>query len=255
MKHIMAQFKGTIKEFTKYVGAFARIKVMHIAKKYKQTINCCEECGANLSLEVAHLKEKERPVLIAKILSEYMDGKNCIDIDLNEFEERFISAHLPLESCVRILCRSCHKDYDRKIKPEISSNISKDEDDFMEKLATDQMNKSKAIELAFLKNITTLTNSNTIFSNILGNQDKWWLEPHNEKFKELLHIILNNDQGRIYIFQLPANTISKPEINFKQRNDMYRKNCSDIYIPVSNSKFTDVQGFDFTKFLIQKIDY
>ncbi len=76
------------------------------------------------------------------------------------------------------------------------------------------------------------------------------------EFKEFLHIILNNDRDEIlYIFQFPAYTITKPELYFKQRNDMYRKNCSDIYIPVANSKFEDINGFDFTKFLIQKIDY
>lgn len=179
----MAQFKGTIKEFTKYIGAFARIKVMRIARKYKQTINCCEECGADSSLEVAHLKGKERPVLIARILSEYAAEKNCIDIDLNEFEERFLNAHLPLESSVKILCRNCHKKYDRKIKPQISSSIEKEDDDLIEKLISNQMNKSKAIKLAYLKNITRLTNANTIFSNILSNQDKWWLEPHSGNLK------------------------------------------------------------------------
>ena len=30
------QFEGSIKEFTKFIGAYARIKVMHIASKYKK---------------------------------------------------------------------------------------------------------------------------------------------------------------------------------------------------------------------------
>jgi hypothetical protein len=92
----MAQFKGTIKEFTKYIGAYARLKVTAVARNYKQNKNCCEECGANSSLEIAHVKGKERPVLIAQILSEFMDETDCIDIDLNEFEERFTEIHLPL---------------------------------------------------------------------------------------------------------------------------------------------------------------
>ena len=41
----MATFKGTIQEFTRYIGPYTRIKVSQIASKHKKLIAKCEECG------------------------------------------------------------------------------------------------------------------------------------------------------------------------------------------------------------------
>jgi hypothetical protein len=265
----MAQFEGTINEFMKYVGAYARIKVMQIASKYKRSLGRCQECGLETQyLDAAHIKGKERPLIISNILSQFIEGDK-IYIDLNEFEERFIEAHLPIESTIRILCKPCHRKYDSStsvdvIEPEVTdvkdsldtNVLEKNEIQIIQKLITEQkMNKAKAIELARTKSLTTLSHSNTIFSNINAAKDVWWLEPDNNKFASNLNIILNNDRVQtIYIFKLPANTIRNPAQYFIQRNDDVKVNCSKIYIPVSGIKFSDKE-FDFTPYLIEKIEY
>lgn len=252
----MAKFEGTIKEFSKFLGAYARIKVMHIAAKYKNKLGKCEECGSLKSLHAAHIRGKERPLLIANILSEFIEN-DIIKIDLNEFEERFVAAHQPIESTIRILCKDCHRKYDKIESEEEDVKVKSviDESIVIEKLVNDQMNKSKAIKLAATK-ITSLSNSNTIFSNINAAQNIWWLEPNNNKFRNDLFIILNNDKDReLYYFKLPANTISNPNNHFIQRNDKVKTNCSDIYIPFTQTKFTDKRGFGFTRYLIETIEY
>ena len=131
-----------------------------------------------------------------------------------------------------------------------------DESKLIERLVNNQMNKSKAVDLARQHNLTTLTNTNTIFSNLVYNYGKWWLEPSNDKFKNALNIILNNDEsGNLYIFQIPADSIKNAIEIFKQRNDSYRKNCSDIYIPLSDSSFIEQNGFDFGLYLKKIIPY
>lgn len=116
------------------------------------------------------------------------------------------------------------------------------------------MKKIEAIKL-MNKNLASIISSNTIFSNITVQQ-RWWLQPHNSKFKNKLYIILNDDRTcKLYAFELPANTITNAALHFKQRNDRYRTNCSDIYIPISGTKFSEQNGFDFTQFLVKKIDY
>lgn len=113
------------------------------------------------------------------------------------------------------------------------------------------MNKSKTIKLAAGKNLSSLTSSNTIFSNIIVAHDGWWLEPHNDKLKTLLHMVLHDDRSRrLYIIRLSANTITNPASHFKQRNDKYRVNCSDIYIATSGTRFVEKNGFDFTNYLL-----
>jgi len=118
------------------------------------------------------------------------------------------------------------------------------------------MNKTKAMQIAYTKNLTSLTNTNTIFSNIIAVHGGWWLQPHNDKFKNALHINLNDSRvNKLYIFKLPANAIANPEKHFKQRNDKFRANCSDVYIPTSGTLFKEKNGFDFTGYLVEEIEY
>jgi hypothetical protein len=123
-------------------------------------------------------------------------------------------------------------------------------------LITKEMNKSKALQAAQANGLSSLSNTNTIFSNIIQVQKGWWLQPSNNKFKRDLYLILNDDKVRkLYIFKLPANTITHPSSCFKQRNDQYRTDCSDIYIPTSGISFKEKNGFDFSKFKTATIDY
>lgn len=265
----MAQFEGTIKEFMRFIGPHARIIVWNISQKYRKKIGRCEDCGSTTKLEAAHVKGKERPLLISNILCQFFEN-DIIRIDLNEFEERFIEAHLPIESSIRILCNFCHKKYDnsKEIAEIVPGSIEEaklvnlenkglKEDKIIEQLVKEKgMNKSKAIDIARSKSLTSIDHSNTLFSNINAAQDVWWLEPSNIRFQSVLYFILNNDKTQtLYIFRLPANTIKNANSHFHQRNDRVKTNASDIYIPVSGIKFCDKKGFDFSKYLIEKIEY
>ncbi len=253
----MAQFEGTIKEFTKFIGPYSRIKVAFIAAKYKKQVGKCEDCGEPKSLDAAHIKGKGRSLIIANILSEFID-EDIVRIDLNEFQARYVDAHLPIESTIRVLCKECHRKYDKIVKDKTAIEIVSlaEESVIIEDLVKNQMNKSKAIKLAAGKNLSSFTSSNTIFSNIIPAHNGWWLQPHNDKFKSLLYIIIHDDRSRkLYIFELPTNTITNPASTFKQRNDKYRENCSDIYIATSGTKFMEKRGFDFTNYLFTTIEY
>lgn len=63
----MAQCEGTIKEFTKFIGPYSRLKVAFIAAEHKKQIGKCEECGESSALDAAHIKGKGRALLIANI--------------------------------------------------------------------------------------------------------------------------------------------------------------------------------------------
>lgn len=254
----MAEFSGTIKDFTRFIGPYARIKVNLIASKHKIAIGCCEFCGITTQLEAAHIKGKERPVLISEILSEFLD-EDIVRIDLYQFVDRFIESHQPFETTIKILCKSCHRDYDKKNtqKGEVSdiSNM-REESSIIEDLIIHQMNKSKALKLCLENGFKNFSNSNTIFSNIISIQKGWWLQPSNDKFEEELHIILHDDrQVKLHIFSIPAGAIVDPSKYFKQRNDKHRANCSDVYIPTDGIGFKEKGGFDFTRFKVDTITY
>lgn len=42
----MAQFEGTIKEFTKFIGGYTRNTVQYISRNYRKKTTKCEHCGS-----------------------------------------------------------------------------------------------------------------------------------------------------------------------------------------------------------------
>jgi hypothetical protein len=266
----MAYFEGTIAEFIKFVGAYARIKVMHIAAKHKKNIGKCEECGLQTrGLEAAHIKGRKRRSIISNILSEFTEGE-VVKIDLQDFEEKFIAAHLPIEKNIRILCKECHRRYDNEETdedlitaiPDLSATMEDEKRQQAEakeverKVKPDALDKGRAIQIVNRQTSINATSKNTLFSNI-SLPDCWWLQTNNEKFKYPLHIVLNNPKlKKLYLFKIPANTITNPRLYFKQRNDNYKIDNSDIYIPVSSITFKEKSNrFDLTRFLVETIAY
>ena len=262
----MAYFEGTIREFTTYLGSYCRIKVMYITKKYRKNLGRCEECGsATRQLEAAHVKGKERPLIISNILSQYIEN-DLIKVDLDEFQEKFVDAHFPIEDFIRILCSECHRAYD-KINPiheyiPTSENLKEEADlekleikeiKTIEKLLMETIKKSQALDIINSKAGSNLTGGDTLFSNINSAVDVWWLEPLNDKFKTGFHFILNYPDSRsLFHFYVPPQKISNPKELFYQRND---SDYSKIYIPKSGTKFVDKKGVDFGKFLVETIKY
>jgi hypothetical protein len=259
----MPQFEGTIKEFTKYVGAFTRLKVTYISSQFKKQIGVCQDCGiVTKGLDCAHVKGRERPIIISEILSEFIDG-DIVKVDLEEFEDKFVEAHTPIENTIRILCKECHNKYDNRksLEPSADADVQEkkemQEGELIEQMVKAKlMNKAKAILQIKNSSDFKLSSTNTIFSNLTKARNVWWFEPRNEKFKSDLYLVMNDESGRkFYLFHLPANTITHPENTFRQRNDRIRSNCSDIYIPKAGDSFQDEKGFNFGPYLIDKFDY
>ena len=72
-------------------------------------------CGAiDKQLDAAHIHGNERKTIIDSALEEFGHG-DYVDVDLNKFESQFIDAHKPIERIIKILCKDCHKIYDKKI--------------------------------------------------------------------------------------------------------------------------------------------
>jgi hypothetical protein len=255
----MAYFEGTINEFMKFLGAYARIKVMFLTTKYRKGVGKCENCGSSNGLEAAHVRGKERPLLIKNVLSEFIDG-DTIKVDLTEFEQRFELIHQPIEKTFKILCRKCHREYDNApddITMDESVVIAEDKKDanVVEQLIDKDMNKSKAIQLINRKH-PGVNGNTTTYSNIIPALESWWFQISNDKFKSDFYFVLHNDKSKqLFVLKVPANTIKTPGTYFNQRNDKYRKDTSNIYIPTSGTSFKEKNGFDFTSFLIENISY
>ncbi len=261
----MAQFEGTSDEFVKFIGGYTRNKVQMLTRTYRRNKGKCEKCGKRTKkLDAAHIHGKERPVITSNILNNFIQ-ESIINIDLQNFEDQFCQAHYPLKDSIIILCKECHRNYDR---PEMRSISIIDDhvDDFdIEKIEQQEieivsdlivnakMNKSKALELITNKVDFVLDTKSVVYSNVNSAIDVWWLEPANDKFKNGFHIILNNsNEQKLFLFKIPGNAIGSPENVFEQRSDRV---ASKIIIKVSDVDYKDKKGFKFSPYLIKTIEY
>ena len=125
----MAQYSGNVEIFSKMIGPRLRnIVQQKIARQYKKDIGKCEDCGRIHSkdniLEAAHKHGKERPTLLKNAYIPYLENGLLHNLDLEEFEKKFIELHNPLADTFRILCKECHISYDLIIKENQTIDIS-----------------------------------------------------------------------------------------------------------------------------------
>ena len=115
-KQSSARFIGNKEEFTFYVGPKCRNLVNAIAKSDRNKCNgICEYCGNKAELQSAHKQGEERPQIIENILNKhYKKGNDLYDVPLNDFIEKFKSAHMPIKDHIYFLCSKCHHEYDKE---------------------------------------------------------------------------------------------------------------------------------------------
>ena len=111
----MAHFSGTTAEFTRYIGPFVRNLVQNLTRPYKEQVGACEnqECQVIGKLDFAHITGKERPVLINKALEGFVNN-GVVEVNLEVFGERLKQLHFPFKDTGLVLCKICHKKYDKK---------------------------------------------------------------------------------------------------------------------------------------------
>ena len=248
----MAEFTGTLKEFTSFIGGYTRNKVQYITRTHKKKIGKCEKCNSRTKkLDAAHLKGKERPLIIANILQNFSDNEEEYKVDLNSFEEQYLAAHNPIDNTIKVLCKKCHKEYDNlnKTLKHKKSNEAEDIEDLIKTISLSKKDSKLLLESNGYKEIN---NSNLVFSNINKSLNVFWLEPNNRKFNEDLYFVLNDSINKIMnIFFIPKDSIS-PKKEFDQRND---KESSKIIIENLKNKYLDKKGFDLGPFYKGSVNY
>jgi hypothetical protein len=118
----MAVFVGAIEEFTRYIDPWVRTVVTKITRPYRRDIGKCEckgcprhtgPCTETTNLESAHITGRGRPRIIAEILKDHTHNTQ-ININLKQFELALKEKHRQPDECIRVLCRECHTEYDKK---------------------------------------------------------------------------------------------------------------------------------------------
>jgi len=107
----MPEFLGTAHEFKRYIGPRLRNLINYITRHHKIAVGACQFCGVEGELDAAHVHGRDRNDIIDQILGS-PNLSLTLRIDLEEFEEKFLAAHKPLEKSIYVLCKPCHRKYD-----------------------------------------------------------------------------------------------------------------------------------------------
>lgn len=109
----MVKFFGTLPEFNRYLGGYCRNKVRYITTKQRKFHNgIFEHCHRRAELQSAHITGFERSKIIENIYIKLYKER----LELEEFQEAFIKAHMPIEEYFLFLCHVCHTKYDQAAK-------------------------------------------------------------------------------------------------------------------------------------------
>lgn len=116
----MAKFIGTIDEFIALFGGTLLTKAVEAyTKEYREMVGCCQHKGASdiecsKTLQTAHNHEAgyDRKGMAVEILKDYENENGIVEVDFNEFFQKYHAAHQPLHKTVKVLCSKHHGAFD-----------------------------------------------------------------------------------------------------------------------------------------------
>ncbi|MFV0174920.1 hypothetical protein OBK14_11495 [Empedobacter falsenii] len=120
----MAFIQGTLEEVYTFLGPRTSDIVTQLARPHRKKNGIRKSCGElnndgsickqYTGLHAAHLKGRERKILIQEILEEFGEKITNITykIDLNLFEEEFKKKHENFHDVIKFMCPKHHKNYD-----------------------------------------------------------------------------------------------------------------------------------------------
>lgn len=125
----MAKYTGSLDNFQRFVGPRLRNLVQtSIARRYKLEVGKCQECGKTNELQAAHIHGKDRKTLLKLALGNQPQGEFISDLDLTQFEQRFVALHQPPKDAFLILCAGCHREYDKIVSSIVVDDTAEEDE-------------------------------------------------------------------------------------------------------------------------------
>ena len=250
----MSYFKGSFEEFYKIINPLTRNLVANMSRKAKQHTTCSTPgCNKRTGLEAAHLAGKSRPTITADIVCKMIGKKDLdngiIEIDLDVFLQKFIEEHTPLEKSIKILCKECHKKYDKENN--VDFNEATDEDFKEAVLSTMKKEDIRALVAKEVKDFSF--NDSCFFANVNKTKPVWWVEPNKDKFSNSWLLLNNTEKREVHLFKIDTK-LSTEKLNTRDdKNNQYRL---EILTEKAPNSFKDrFSGIDFKEFYVQTVKY
>lgn len=126
----MAKFTGTIDEFIALFGGTLLTKAVEAyTKEYREMVGRCQhkgkdgiECSDVLQTAHNHEAGYDRKGMAVEILKTYENADGIVEVDINEFLQKYHDAHQPLHKTVKILCSKHHGAFDKGTRTKADSD-------------------------------------------------------------------------------------------------------------------------------------
>lgn len=111
IKMVTPMFRGTFDDFYTFINDYVKNKVPYQTKRHKP--EHCELCGEKKTLEAAHVRNRDRRVLMQEAFDEIAipEENGIFAVDLNKYADKIGQMHSDPHN-FHFLCRDCHKKYD-----------------------------------------------------------------------------------------------------------------------------------------------
>lgn len=243
----MAFFEGTLEDFYKYLGPRTSDIVTRLARPNRKVQKTCRQpkddgttCGKWKGLDAAHLKGRERKILIEEILEEFAlklkknDNKQYYKIAIKDFEEEFEKKHKDFFNVIEFMCRKHHKAYDAKNK------VLNNEDDYVEveqRIAYNDIAyndiDSKKVKTILINNIDYLNNNNCSIARI--SNDNWNFNIEKTSTNSDFYLLCFDQlQQSVVILKIEANQLETDKLIKKSKPTKISLN-----IPYSEEQFIE----------------
>lgn len=258
----MAKFEGNLKDFNDFIGPITRNVVSNLSRKHKLNTTCRHDgCNKRKPLEAAHIKGKERQVIIGEILESFQVDEDWFLVDLHKFKTEFIIAHTPIEDIILPMCKQHHLEYDRVNQMNSEYPIILDEfetadgnDVYTEKELDSLENSDYELLNKTVQNLDQSTikeevskklgvsKSQITFSRVSESNGLWNFDVKKEKFKKDIAFIFYNQQTKNF----KVGLVKANSINF---DDFLDKN-GDVVRFLVDKNLKDRSDFDFNLCLV-----
>lgn len=261
-------FIGTFNELSEYINDYVKNKIPNLTRKYRT--RKCDYCGCeNVTLDSAHLRNRERPVLMKEVwdsLAVKTEIPNVCKINMADFARKIDEVHSDPNNFY-FLCKKCHREYDRdgstmpdtferkggpviKIGGLGSGKMAKSWPFYRNKSGVVALCNAKEIEtIGFVAAVSIKKKQDKKTSQLYAGKEVFWADINTDKLNKDITFILNNqDERRIHVIKIPADKFNPDLTNARYNGKLWDVNITTDSLTDVDTRYNFALNGETTEF-------
>lgn len=268
IKIAVPMFRGTFDDFYTFINDYVKNKVPYLTRRHKP--ECCELCGEKKTLEAAHVRDRDRRVLMQEAFDEIAipEENGIFAVDLNKYADKIGQIHSDPHN-FHFLCRDCHKKYDAanstiqetdfspRNNPSLTEFSIKKGKNMTTTIKTNhwpfKRNKTGAVACCKAKgiNIEGQICFASVKANLFRGNEVYWADNDHKEFLDRDWVFILNNQHKkcFHVINIPAGKLNPDLRKANWNKDLFDWN-------ITTSSYIDVDSqFNLARFGVQDVAY